>query len=88
MRGSIMPHQSLVVVLITDGETGWLVEPLDTEVMADRIVHALGNITEARCIGERARERIAKDFSVEKMVLAYDQLYRELAACRRTETCS
>jgi len=66
--------------LIADGETGWLVKPADTKAMADRIVYILKNMTEVRCIGEAASERIARDFSVNKMVLAYDKLYRELLA--------
>ena len=66
--------------LIVDGKTGWLVEPSDTRAMADHIVYALKNIAEARCVGETAAQRIAEDFSLDKMILAYDKLYRELAA--------
>jgi glycosyltransferase involved in cell wall biosynthesis len=68
--------------LITDGETGWLVEPSDATAMAERIAHALEDVKEAESVGAAAARRMARDFTVQQMVLAYDKLYRELLAAK------
>ncbi len=68
--------------LITQGETGWLVKPSDAEALADRIVYALNNLTEAKRIGEASTQRVAADFSIDNMISSYDELYRTLAERR------
>jgi glycosyltransferase involved in cell wall biosynthesis len=69
--------------LISDGETGWLVEPSDAKAMAEGIVTVLKNPTEARRRGAAAAQRVRTDFSLERMVNAYDQLYRSLLSEKR-----
>ena len=69
--------------LIEDGETGWLVEASDMRTMAERIVYALKNVTEARSVGAAAAQRICRDFSLDNMINAYDQLYQGLVAEKR-----
>jgi glycosyltransferase involved in cell wall biosynthesis len=66
--------------LITDGKTGWLVEPSDPQAMAERLTYALNNVAEAQRIGASAAQHMAQNFSLEHMVAAYDRLYRELVA--------
>jgi glycosyltransferase involved in cell wall biosynthesis len=64
--------------LITHGQTGYLVPPSDPQAMADQIVYALKNVSQANLIGAAAAQRIIRDFSIDHMVSAYDKLYREL----------
>lgn len=66
--------------LITDGQTGWLVEPCSARALVDRMLHVLGNEDEARQVGAAARELMAAQYGLERMVSAYEELYRGLAA--------
>lgn len=62
--------------LITDGETGYLAPPADSEALADRIVLALtGDNLE---IISKARRRITTAFGIERMVESIERLYDEL----------
>lgn len=51
---------------VVDGETGYYVEPGDTEGLRERIAHLLGNEREARRLGENARARTEAWFSLER----------------------
>ena len=61
--------------LVEDGVTGFLVDNEDEMVAA---IHEVGKIDRRRC-----RERTLARFSVERMVNAYEQLYREILAGER-----
>jgi phosphatidylinositol alpha-1,6-mannosyltransferase len=50
---------------IADGETGFLVDPLDTEALAQKIIRVLEDPALARSMGRRGRERIDKGFTWE-----------------------
>jgi glycosyltransferase involved in cell wall biosynthesis len=60
--------------LITDGEHGWLVPPEDPAALASTLKEALANLDEARKRGSAARQRIAKHFTVEKMVNSWENI--------------
>lgn len=64
--------------LVTHGETGWLVEPCNPQALADRIIYAFENADEAARIGAAAIQRMRSEFSIERMITAYDGLYRDL----------
>lgn len=64
--------------LIEDGETGWLVEPENADMLAEKICYVLKHPAMAAKIGAVAAERMAKEFSVEKMANAYDAMLRGL----------
>jgi len=66
--------------LVVDGETGFLCPLDDASSLAERILYLLGNGREAVLMGARGRERVIREFSVEKMVRATEKIYRELSA--------
>jgi glycosyltransferase involved in cell wall biosynthesis len=68
--------------LITHGETGWLVDACNPQALAGQILHALENTDEGARLGAAAAQRMHSDFSVDKMVTAYDELYRGLRGNR------
>ncbi len=70
---------------VVDGETGYIVNPFDTEVFAERLERLLRDSGMRRGMGWRGRERVRRCFSLEqqvaKMVAMYDKSI-ELAAGR------
>ncbi|MDD5680059.1 MAG: glycosyltransferase [Candidatus Omnitrophica bacterium] len=68
--------------LVIDGETGFIVEPRNASVLADRIIQLLNNNDLRQQMGEKGRKRIESHFSVEKMVAQTETLYRKLTQPR------
>lgn len=64
---------------IVDNETGLLVPPRDPAALASAIIRLLRDGAARRRMGEAARERVARHFTVTKMVEQYAQLYMSLA---------
>lgn len=65
--------------MMVDGEEGCIVSSGDDAALAERLL-ALASSPETRArIGARARDRVERDFAVEKMISAYETLVRELA---------
>jgi trehalose synthase len=56
---------------IDDGQCGYLVEPQDNEGFAERIIHILKNPGEARAIGEKAKEKVRKEFLITRLLSDY-----------------
>lgn len=52
--------------MIIDGKTGYVVNPLDVETMADRIIDLLKNHKKAERFGKAARERARTEFSLKR----------------------
>jgi len=67
---------------ITEGETGYLVSAGDDEKMAERIISLLREPERARAMGERGRQRIAREFSCEAQLKRAEALYDRLLASR------
>jgi glycosyltransferase involved in cell wall biosynthesis len=66
--------------LVVSGETGYLV-PLGDRAAYARLAHKILENPALRVrLGDAARERIAREFTVEAMVAAHAALYRELLA--------
>ena len=64
---------------IKRGETGWLVPPADSALMAEAIREALALNNEQRDIlAQRAMEHIAENFSVQQMLYKTLSVYNEL----------
>jgi glycosyltransferase involved in cell wall biosynthesis len=62
------------------GDTGLVVPPRDPAALAGALRSLIGMSPEARAaLGERARERIAAEFGMERMIARYDELYTRLA---------
>jgi glycosyltransferase involved in cell wall biosynthesis len=68
---------------IVDGVTGLLVPPANSAALADAIVHLLHERQLAAHLGHAARERIADEFSVKRMVRATEDLYIGLLERKR-----
>ena len=64
--------------LITDGETGFLFESGDYRELACKIQTVRQNRDLARLLGTRAQRKVQEEFSVEKMVRAYENLYNSM----------
>lgn len=64
--------------LIEEGKTGWLVEPENSEALAEKICYVLNDLEMAEKVGTAAAERMTKEFSIEKMAQSYDNLFRQL----------
>jgi glycosyltransferase involved in cell wall biosynthesis len=63
---------------IDEGETGLLVPPSDSDRLADRIVELLNDQDRARALGRAGRERVLRDFPVERMVEQTAAVYRSV----------
>ncbi len=63
------------------GETGFVVPPRDPQALAKAWMNLLQISFDDRCrLGEKARNRIIDNFSLEKVIPMYEELYRELCA--------
>ncbi|WP_426751410.1 spore coat polysaccharide biosynthesis glycosyltransferase ExoK [Myxococcus sp. Y35] len=65
--------------LIRDGERGLVVEPERPAQLAQAFRHLLSNPEKAREMGQAARDFVARELSLEKMVRRHDTLYQRIA---------
>ncbi|MCH8924188.1 MAG: glycosyltransferase, partial [Planctomycetes bacterium] len=63
---------------VGDGETGYLVEPGDTDALAARLVELLGDREQASRMGRAGRQRVLATSSLERMVAGYEAMLVEL----------
>jgi glycosyltransferase involved in cell wall biosynthesis len=66
---------------IVDGENGRLVPPGDVEALACAITGLLDDAELRRCFGQRARETVLRDFTLEQELEKNLALYRQLIEC-------
>jgi len=64
--------------IVENGKTGFLVQPGDSHGLAKSILSALSHRDETNQVAERGAELIRREFSVEKMVNSFDDMYRRL----------
>jgi glycosyltransferase involved in cell wall biosynthesis len=64
--------------VVTEGKTGLLIPPTDSEHLAARILELLEDPARARAIGEAARELVRREFRVDTMVDLTTHLYRAI----------
>ena len=64
--------------IVVPGETGMLIPPRDTDALAIAIIDLLQNRLKAKDMGEAARIRAGKRFSIYKMIEKTENLYQEL----------
>jgi glycosyltransferase involved in cell wall biosynthesis len=62
--------------VVRDGETGFIVPPADGAALADRISFLLRNPALATKIGSAARDRVREQFTLDRMIADYDNVYR------------
>jgi glycosyltransferase involved in cell wall biosynthesis len=65
---------------VTEGETGYLVQPGDSEMMAARIVDLLRNPERAQAMGRAGRHVVEQKFSCAAQLAQTEQLYDRLLA--------
>ena len=53
---------------IHDGSNGFLVEPKDNKGFAERIIHILKNPDEGNAVGEKAKEKVRKEFLITRLL--------------------
>jgi starch synthase (maltosyl-transferring) len=61
--------------LILPGRTGWLVPPRDAEALAVALLEAAKDPARRLAFGEAGRQRVEDQFSVDRMVQAYESLW-------------
>lgn len=64
--------------LVRPGDTGHLVAPEDPSALADAISDAITEPEQTRWMATQARERIHAQFSLDRMIRDYEDLYRQL----------
>ena len=63
---------------VLDGETGFVVEPQDSDSLAVAILDLANNPNKAKAFGETGRKRVKEYFSLNACVDAYEKLYSSL----------
>ena len=64
--------------IISEGVTGFKVEPYDCEYTAEKIIYLLENPDVAKKMGAAAKNSIGKEYDINYMVTQHDELYRKL----------
>ncbi|HEY6808745.1 MAG TPA: glycosyltransferase family 4 protein, partial [Gemmatimonadales bacterium] len=68
--------------LITDGETGLLVDPLEPRAWAQALARLLGDAAAARGMGAAGRRLVRSDFTVARTAERTEAVYRDAMARR------
>lgn len=63
--------------LVKDGETGYIINPLDTETFTDRLQKLLSDDELRAQMGRRGREHVAANFCLDRQVAVMTALYEE-----------
>jgi glycosyltransferase involved in cell wall biosynthesis len=61
--------------LVQHGETGVLVPPRDSKAVAKAVIDLIQHPEKAASMGQKARERVMKQFALDNMVHQYESLY-------------
>lgn len=64
--------------IIEDGHTGFLVSARDPQSLASQVAKLLADPGLAAALGQRARSKVERDFSLTRMVCEYEHLYERL----------
>lgn len=65
--------------IIIDGKTGFLVPPMDSEVLAEKILTLLRNKELAKKLGQSGSEWVNQKFTVRSMIKNYQRLYKVIS---------
>lgn len=63
--------------IVVDNETGYVVDPRDTELFAQKVYQILANKAVAEKMGEAGRNRLEEYFTAAQMAKAYISLYQK-----------
>jgi len=64
--------------IVKDAETGFLINPRDTEAVAERIIRLIKDEKLRKKMGRKARKIVVEKYSLEKISEEYYRLYRSL----------
>lgn len=64
--------------IVQDGVTGFIINPLNTELMSERIIDLLRNPEKARQFGQAGYERVKKHFNLDSQVAQTISWYQKL----------
>lgn len=64
--------------MLVDGSEGFIVPSGDADSLVRALIGLAGSAETRRAVGERARERVARDFTIERMVQGYADLFGEM----------
>lgn len=70
-RAVVASNVGGIPVQIEDGKNGFLFKPDDIKAFADKIVHLLKNPSEARNIGQKAKETVRQKFLITRLLSDY-----------------
>ena len=73
---------------VVEGETGFLVEPENSNGMADAIVRLAKDANLRREIGQRGRERVAQKFGITEQAKQYVESYKRVIEAKGAGTIS
>lgn len=62
--------------LIQNGETGFLIPPRDAKALAEAIMVLILNKNLRDAIGQRAREKVEREYSLSTMITRYKEIYQ------------
>ena len=83
----VAPRVGSISESVNDGETGFLIEPGDTQQAAAAVVRLLSRPELARRLGQAGRAAVVERWSLERMVAGYEDLivevYRQKSRDRR-----
>ena len=68
--------------LVTDGVTGWLVEPGNKDELANKVIVALSDFQQLEKVKRNAYAFVTENFSIEKMVTYTEKVYEEVIGDR------
>jgi L-malate glycosyltransferase len=66
--------------MVIDGHSGFVIEPDDPAMLADRLTFLLTHTAFARAMGHAARKRVEALFTLDRMVARYSALFRQLVS--------
>ena len=70
--------------VVIDGETGYIVNPLDTELYTDRLARLLHDADLRAKMGEKGSERIHTQFSLLHQLRRMEEIYQRAIAAKPT----
>ncbi len=71
-----------------DGKTGFVVNPYNTDALADRLTRLLTDESLRQCMAAAGRERIRQQFTLDHQVSAMLAVYERALAKRHSHTGS
>jgi hypothetical protein len=63
--------------IVVDGETGYIVNPNNIDSFAEKILGLLKDEARAQMMGQKGRERVAKNFTLKQQIEKYLNLYKK-----------